>query len=409
MAPGGIVGSSQDSHGQASCSMVPGGGGAIEDMLARWPLLTKDDIRASLDDMVWHDAPGGLIPYSTGGSTGEPLQFFIDRRRQAFDQAARLRSHRWFGARPGDREIYLWGSPIEWRRTDSVRKWRDWLFNHRLLSAFDMSPEKLDAYLDAWDAYRPVSLFGYPSSLALFVDHAKRRNRRLDVGALKVVFVTGEVCLPEDRARIVDYFGVPVADGYGSREAGFIAHECPKGNHHITSENVIVEIVRDGVGVPMGDTGEIVVTHLDAYAMPLIRYRTGDWGRLRPGRCACGRGLPMMDVVQGRVTDHLRLPDGTVKHALSVIYPLREMRRVRRFRVTQGVDCGVVVEVVADRSGVTRKEVAGALRAVLGDGVGLEVRFVEEIPALGSGKHRYVVSHARADHGQKSSREPERA
>ena len=161
------------------------------------------------------------------------------------------------------------------------------------------------------------------------------------------MFVTGEVCHTHDRETIFDYFKVPVANGYGSREAGFIAHECPEGGMHITAENVIVEIV-DARSQPVstGESGEIVVTHLDAYAMPFIRYRTGDIGRLKPGRCACGRGLPLIDVVEGRTTDFLYLPDGTVKHALSIIYPLREMDGVRQFGVTQGEDYGVPVEVI---------------------------------------------------------------
>ena len=364
--------------------------------LSRLPLLSKDDIRSCIGAMVWHEAPGGLILYSTGGSTGEPLRFFIDRRRQAFDQAARFRAHRWFGVEPGDRQLYLWGSPIEWTRTDSIRRWRDRLFNHRLLSAFDMSPERLDKYLDAWDQFQPVSLFGYPSSIALFVDHAKRRRRKLDLRALKAVFVTGEVCLPADRDAIADYFAVPVADSYGSREAGFITHQCPSGHHHITAENVIVEIVHNDVQVPVGDTGEIVITHLDAYAMPMIRYRTGDIGRLKPGRCICGRGLPMMDVVQGRTTDHLRMPDGTVKHALSIIYPLRELNAVRRFRVVQEANGTVTIDVVADRAGVTRENIASAVRPVVGTDLSLDVRIVDDIPTLDSGKHQYVVSHMRS-------------
>ncbi len=364
--------------------------------LRRLPLLDKAQIRASFDDMLWHDAPGGLFQHNTGGSTGEPLIFCFDRRRQGYDQAARIRSHRWFGVNVGDPELYLWGSPIESSRTDWIRRKRDWLFNHRLLNAFHMSPQRLDDYLDEWDRFRPVCLFGYPSSIALFAEHARSRRRRLDTRRLRVVCVTGEVCYPQDHETIASYFGVPVADGYGSREAGFIAHECPMGNMHLTAENVIVEIVDDGEPLAVGETGEIVVTHLDAYAMPFIRYRTGDVGRLKPGRCSCGRGLPMMDVVHGRTTDFLYLPDGNVKHALSVIYPLREMSGVRQFRVTQHEDFAVTVDVVRDdRAGrITRESVANGVRPVLGDQVPVHVQLVERIAATGSGKHRCVISHA---------------
>ena len=358
------------------------------------PFLERSDIRENINAMLWQASPGGLFPGCTGGSTGEPVRFFLDRRRQAFDQAARLRAHRWFGVNPGDRELYLWGSPIEKNRTDTLKNWRDALFNQRLLDAFNMSAARLDQYLDAWDAFRPACLFGYPSSIALLVQHAQRRGRELRRKQLRAVFVTGEVCLPQDRKVIADYFGVPVADGYGSRDAGFIAHQCPEGGMHVTAENVVVEIVEEERQVPVGESGEIVTTHLDAYGMPMIRYRTGDRGRLLADRCRCGRGLPLMDVVQGRTTDFLRLPDGNVRHALSIIYPLRETPGIRQFRVVQERDFGVVVEVVCDgrAAQVTRESVSRSLRPVIGADVSLDVRTVDYIEPSPSGKHRYVTS-----------------
>lgn len=399
-------------------------------LLRLLPPLSKDEIRASLGEMLWHDTPGGLHPYNTGGSTGEPLSFYIDRRRQAYDQAARIRTHAWFGAWPGDRELFLWGSPIERRRSDRLRRLRDRLFNQRLLDAFNMSEASMERYVAEWNRFRPHALFGYPSSIARFVAFCRERgltvwhrrpagDRRaetaasrastserkaphVDVRNLRAVFVTGEVCFPHDRRAIEEFFQVPVADGYGSREAGFIAHQCPEGSMHITAENLIVEILREGRPVPAGESGEIVITHLDAYAMPLIRYRTGDHGRLIPGRCRCGRGLPLMDVVQGRSTDFLYLPDGNVRHALSIIYPLRELPGIRQFRVTQNEDYSVVVDVVpasgtptplnGAQTGVTREAVIRRLRPVVGENVALDVRCCEEIRVVESGKFRYVTS-----------------
>jgi phenylacetate-CoA ligase len=145
----------------------------------------------------------------------------------------------------------------------------------------------------------------------------------------------------------------------------------------------------------VGETGEIVLTHLDAYGMPLIRYRTGDRARLLPGRCACGRGLPLMDVVQGRMTDVLYLPNGTAKHGLAVIYPLRETPGLRQFRVLQHEDYSVTVEVVlADKNADLTNVLAGKLRPVLEHAVPLDVRSVDAIPLTRTGKFRHVVSQA---------------
>ncbi len=379
--------------------------------LARLPLLSKDDIRAHGPAMVWHDAPGGVFPHNTGGSTGEPLIFHFDRRRQAYDQAARIRTHRWFDVKLGDRELLLWGSPIELRRTDRLRSVRDRLLNQLMLNAFAMSPERMDIYLGAMRRFSPHALFGYPSSLALLADHAARRGDTGATGDLRAIFVTGEVCYPHHRRTLSRVFGAPVADGYGSREAGFIAHECPSGAMHIMAENVIVEILRDGTPVAEGEEGEIVVTHLDAYAMPFIRYRTGDIGKLRAGRCACGRGLPLMDMVNGRSTDFLYLPDGTIRHALSIIYPLRELEGVRQFRVRQHRDYATTVSIVAlpGQTGLTGEIVSRAVRGVVGQDVRLDVEFVPDIPPLGSGKHRYVISEASPPDARSAAAEPQSA
>lgn len=393
----------------------PGSGGDPFELLRRLPLLSKDDIRRHESAMLWHDAPGGLHRHNTGGSTGEPLIFRVDRRRQGYDQAARIRTHRWFGADIGDRELYLWGSPIEWRRADSVKRFRDGLFNHRLLNAFELSPQHLEHYARVLSHYRPASLFGYPSSLALFARFLQDRGLPVAKTAapgsgpscgfspgLQAVFVTGEVCLAHDRELIGEVFGVPVADCYGSREGGFVSHQCEEGSYHITAENLIVEILdAGGEALPAGEVGEIVVTHLDAYGMPFIRYRTGDHSRLLPGRCPCGRGLPLMDVVRGRRTDFLHLPDGTVRHALSIIYPLREQMGIAQFRVEQQADFSLNVMVVPGNGAATTLEpclIERLVRPVVGSDCAVRVEIVERIPVSPSGKHRYVVSHVPPHH-----------
>lgn len=388
-------------HRLEEAGIDPRSHGDLGRQLPLLPLLTKQEIREAGSQIVWPFAPGGVFPSCTGGSSGEPLRFFLDRRRQAYDQAARIRTHRWFGIELGECELFLWGSPIDQSSTDRMKTWRDRILNQHLLDAFQMSDERMDRYLDQWDQLQPAALFGYPSSIALFIGHAKTRNRKLDTSRLRAVFVTGEVCYPHDRREIEEYFGVPVADGYGSREAGFIAHQCPLGSMHITAENALVEIVQDGRRVPTGETGEIVVTHLDAYAMPFIRYRTGDIGRLLAGRCACGRGLPLMDIVQGRSTDFLVLPDGTIKHALSIIYPLREMEGISNFRVVQGADLGVTVEVVASPA-MNVESVAQRIRPIIGKEVSLQVKLVPQISEMPSGKFRYVISSARSTPAQES-------
>jgi len=365
--------------------------------LTRLPLLDKQQIRDHRHELRWVNVPGGLRPYNTGGSTGRPLLFDFDLGRQAYDQAARMRTHRWFGADVGEKEVYLWGSPVEFTRQDRLKNLRDRLTNQLLLSAFNMSASQMDSYLDRIEAYNPRSLFGYPSSISLLCEHALRRGRKPHQPNLRIVFVTGEKLHDHQRQSIERTFHVPVADGYGSREGGFIAHECPAGSMHITSENIILEILgADGAPVPIGQLGEIVITHLDTYGMPFIRYRTGDMGRLSEGTCPCGRGLERMRVVEGRQTDMLIASDDTIMHALSLIYVLRSVESVRQFRIHQRPNRDLIISIVGDSTlssdvcdGIERD-----IRKQIGPGIGIEIVLTDSIEPTASGKHRYVVSEA---------------
>ena len=219
---------------------------ALEE-LSKLPTTTKADIRANAAAMIDPTVKGGLHSYSTGGSSGDPLVFKIDRTRQAADQAARARTRRWFGIDLGQRELYLWGAPVELAAQDRLKRFRDRITNHKLLNAFRMTPRRMSDYVDRIQAFDPVHIFGYPSSLARLVRHARQHGQTLRTPSLKAVFTTGELFLDDDRELVEQGIGVPVADGYGSREAGFIAQQCPHGTYHLTMESVITELL-DGYG-----------------------------------------------------------------------------------------------------------------------------------------------------------------
>lgn len=369
------------------------------DVLASLPATTKQNIREHLADMLWLDVPGGLRPSSTGGSTGQPLQFFLDREREACDQAARGLTRGWYGVRNGQRELWLWGSPIEAVRTDRWRRLRDGALNHRLIRAFDLSSVTMNRYYRELLRYRPACIVGYPSTLARWAHFLRDRSGAgRTVRTLKAVFVTGEVCDTRQRTLITDVFGAPVADGYGSREAGFIAHECPAGRRHIISEHVLVETLdAHGRPTPPGVEGEVTITHLRGRGMPLIRYRTGDTAALLPGRCACGRGFPLMSQVTGRRTDIIRLADGTEMHGLSVIYPLREIPAVAEYQIIQQADLSLDVAVVAPSSSDATalcRDIQQRLARTMRGQTPVRVRAVPHISRSVSGKHRSVVSYA---------------
>ncbi len=366
------------------------------DHLRRLPVMTKADAAVNGDAMVWRGVPGGAFRYNTGGSSGQPLIFYFGRWRQASDAAGRLRARRWWGVEPGDPEAYLWGAPVELDKTDWVKTVRDRLINQLVLNAFAMSPARMDAYLDALEAWNPRCLYGYASSVALLGAHALERGRRLRLPKLKVVCTTGEPLYAHQRELIGRAFGAPVANEFGSRDIGFTAHETPHGQMLLMSESILLEVLdEEGRPAPAGTLGEAVMTGLCSDAQPFIRYRTGDMVRLSDEPDRDGRGLHVIAEVVGRRTDFLVRADGTIMHALAGIYVLRAVEGVAEFKLVQHDVRNVEVQVVPGSrwSPTAVQAIDAGLRRRLGDDVRVHVCVVDAIAPEASGKHRYVVSH----------------
>jgi len=362
--------------------------------LARLPFLTKPTIRDNVDALK-SDTAKHLARYNTGGSSGEPLVFFIGKGRTSHDVAAKWRATRWWGVDIGDPEIVIWGSPIELGAQDYLRGVRDRMLRTQLLPAFEMSDQKIDGFLNDIRSIRPKMLFGYPSALSHIARHAQSKGVQMNDLGIRVAFVTSERLYDDQRQQISETFNCPVANGYGGRDAGFIAHECPDGGIHMSAEDIIVEIIdTEGNPLPPGESGEIVVTHLATHDFPFIRYRTGDMAILHNHPCTCGRGLPLIREIQGRSTDFIVAHDGTVMHGLALIYILRDLPQIGAFKIVQeSIDhTHIFVESEAVLEQALLQQIEQAFKERLGRAVRVTIEQVAQIPAEKSGKFRYVVS-----------------
>ncbi|HEX7215771.1 MAG TPA: phenylacetate--CoA ligase family protein [Methylomirabilota bacterium] len=359
----------------------------------RIPYLTRDDLRRCFTELRPRRRLRGVQAMSTGGSTGSPVTVLVDRERAAVTDAIRLRCHRWYDAGPGTREIALWGSPIESNKQDRVRTLRDHLINSKFLSAFDLGEATLARYAQVVRQYRPQKLFGYASALALLAGYLHREGWRPEPGQVRAVFATAEPLYDFQRALIGSVFGCPVSVEYGCRDAALMATECPSGGLHIPVEAVTVEILPTP-GDPDRDRGEIVVTNTHSYAMPIIRYRTGDIGAFEPTACGCGRALPRLKSVEGRRTDFLVTPGGKVMHALAAIYVLREVPGIRQFQLIQERLDLLRVTVAPDPGfpAAAPDQIVAKLERLFDGQIAVELELVPSIPPLPSGKHRYVIS-----------------
>jgi len=379
----------------ANCGFDPADSRPL-DALRSLPFLDKATIRANTERLKAVTA-GKLVKYNTGGSSGEPLVFYMGMDRVSHDVAAKWRATRWWDVDIGDTEVVLWGSPVELGRQDRIKALRDRLFRSHLLPAFQMSEPCMDRYLDEISRLRPRMLFGYASALALLASHAESRARDMHGLGIRVAFATGETLYPDQRAIVERVFGAPVANGYGSRDAGFIAHQCPGGSLHLSAEHVIVELVDEaGRPVSAGERGEVVTTHLATGDFPFVRYRTGDMAAMATEPCACGRGLPSLREVLGRSTDFVRTASGNTMHALALIYEVRDKPGVRSFKFVQEADLSLDLQLVAgpELTGEVEAGIRAGILRRMGEGTRLTIRRVAEISPERSGKYRYVVSKA---------------
>jgi len=365
--------------------------------LAKLPLLTKALVRANAAHMTNMDVPGGVHRGVTGGSTGDRLEFAIDRVQAAQTMAARLVMQGLFGARPGDRRAYLWGSPIE-LGGGRTRRWRDRLINEIMLNAFEMGPAALERHLARLRRFRPRVIYGYPSALALLARHAAERGGARLAG-LRLVVATGETVTDDQRRQIRAAFGCSVAVEYGAREVGLIAHECPHGTLHVLAPHVHVELWSDDRPVGPGRVGEVVCTALNTRAQPLIHYRLGDLARWGDAACGCGLPLPGLRLDAGKTLGFIALAGGRLCNGAVTSHVLRDRPGIVSYRTHQRTldEFDVLLVTDARYARDTDDEIRRRYRALFGARVQVRIQHVDHIPPLPSGKQRYVISDVASD------------
>jgi phenylacetate-CoA ligase len=359
--------------------------------LARLPVLEKQQVRENPDQFLNRRCDRRrLIEDHTSGSTGEPLRFLLTVEQKAYEMAYAIRFWRWAGYRTGAR--------IAAFRHYIPRSERDPLWEHHpwtrtlFFSVYDMKPANLRAYVAEFNRFRPEFVRGYPSSIYIFAQFAAAEGLR--VHAPRAVLSSSETLSPEMRAVIERVLQCPAYDWWGSNERVATACQCERrGPFHVNGEGGILELVPVATGA--GELGHRMIgTGLINHAMPLIRYDLGDLAVPAKQLCGCGRGLPCIERILGRVND--TIVTGEQKYVPSVrFYTLFETHeKVRQFQVVQTEPNAVVVRIVPARqfNGTETDELRGKLARFLGDAVKIDFEVVDHIQPEPSGKIRNVVS-----------------
>lgn len=295
---------------------------------SEWPLLdgiepvTKDLLRNQPERFISNAAPGRHERKTTSGSTGHPLTVLKNRDALARERAATWRAYGWAGIEVAAPQGLLWGFPHSSSGRLRART-LDFLANRKRLSMFGVTEADLAKFHNRLTRFRPEYLYGYVSALVEFARFLQATGRRLP-SSVKCLITTSELLDETSRALLEDTSGLKVYNEYGCGEVGSIAHECEAGRLHVMSDNLVLECL-PSEEIPDG-LGELVVTDLYNYAMPLIRYRLGDLGQLSSESCECGKPYPVLERIVGRAYDTLVGLSGKKYHPESVLYVFEDLR-----------------------------------------------------------------------------------
>jgi phenylacetate-coenzyme A ligase PaaK-like adenylate-forming protein len=319
--------------------------------LAQIPVLTKEDVRTHYSALVSKRPHGRVSRKITGGSTGAPVTIAKSSAGLAGELASMWRGYGWAGIHVGDRQARFWGVP---RRGLPALRARliDVATNRIRLSAFAFEDRDLSRFTSRLSRFRPDYFYGYVSAIRAYANYFVRRGLTPPTAPTAII-TTSEVLGDSDRRTLSSIFGSPVYDEYGCGEVGSIAHECERGALHICCENLVLETVQeDGQPMPAGHPGDVLVTDLSNYAMPLVRYRLGDRATLKSARCSCGRGLPVIAAVHGREYDIIRNWKGQRFHGEFFLYIAEDARKaglsVSGYQIEQAADRELIIRLVCD-------------------------------------------------------------
>lgn len=365
------------------------------DDFQRVPILTKQDIREQGDRLVteqYRDAP--LHVKTTSGSTGVPLRVKLDDVGMQFKRACTMRADEWSGWRFGERVAKVWGNP-EYRQLGWRGRLRNWLLDRSdYLDTLQLNESALAAFAWRLQRLQPKLIFGHAHSVFLLAQFVEKYG---PAGIRPRGIITTAMVLHDWQRQVIEtVFGCRVTNRYGCEEVSLIACECEQHNGlHVNADGVYVEIVANSRPAAEGEAGAVVVTDLANRAMPILRYRVGDVAVLSSRRCPCGRGLPLLERLDGRESDYVTTETGELISGISLtenfalhvpgvaqMQIVQETRTHFRFRVVRDHDFG---DASVDR-----------LRFLVNERFGpntrYDVEFLDQIPQEASGKYRFCIS-----------------
>lgn len=368
----------------------------LQDMtqFADYPVLTKQHITENYDDMRARGFQDAVLTKTTGGSTGQPFRFEYSEENYARRNAAMWRGYRWCGTDLGRRTAYLWGTggpQPGWAGVKERLYHR--AYNRILLSAFTMTESNLSDYASEFARFRPEVMVGYVAPLVSL--SRWMLSTQTKIPTVRTVITGAEALTERERELIASAFEAPVFNSYGCREFMLLACECEERDGlHVSADHLHVETLGDD-NVPVhGESGNVCVTDFHNYAMPFVRYLNGDRATSSARRCGCGRSLPLLESIDGRILDVITSPDGRIVPGEFFVYAMLDILSVDNYQFVQVAEDRLEVHIVprADFGQQDREKIMAKLVKFIGHDLKVDILEVPEIRSTPSGKRRVTIS-----------------
>lgn len=364
------------------------------------PILTKEIIRKNFERLKSTDKNyKKRVPYlnTTGGSTGEPVSFIQDNHSYTHGMAGAWLFQTFTKQSICVKKIMLWGSERDILEGSIGLKNRikNWIFNKKILNTFKMSETDMKNYINKINSYKPILIEAYVQSVYELCKFIEKNN--LKVYSPKGIITSAGTLYPEMKKTIEKVFKCKVFNRYGSREVGSIACSCKEDNGlHLNIFDHYVEILNNNLKpCSPGQLGKVYITTLNNYSMPLIRYENGDVAvPSKNQQCACGRGLPLIKSVRGRISSMIKTRKGTFDGtALTTSFYFFDS--IKKYQFVQKKIDQIEIKVILNDKELWKddeKKLKSKLKKILGEDVSITFNIVNKINPSKSGKYLYFIN-----------------
>jgi len=368
------------------------------------PILTKEIIRNEGRRLRARELPKGRKAYlnRTGGSTGEPIEYWQDNVYWDVNVATRLYHFEMLGKELGEPELKIWGADRDiFLETGTISaRAQNFLYNRRIRTCSHLTDSDIEQIVEEVNRFRPKMIWGYTDGMYSIAQYVLRKHLGFHPPA--AVLVGGGTLLPKMSEEMQAAFNAPTINFYGSREMGHIASSCKElDGMHTSSYSHKVEVLSQAGRPIVGEDGSLILTSLHNYAMPFIRYSIGDRGRMSDGLCACGSGYPILESVSGREMESFLTKDGALISPIYLITSIGTLVNtdlIRKIQFIQESFSKVVVKIVispqvaAEDLNEHLNLIRERLTRIMGEDCAVDFERVAEIPPTKSGKYLYTVS-----------------